>query len=95
MMRLIIESIEKNNYSLRDKDNNLYKFHILFYNIDKKPQVGDNIFMHKKLINTPNKILSFGPLNSKYGKNILSADDPDFIILIINNEQFNLKRYYG
>ncbi len=95
MTRLIIENIEKNNYLLRDKDNNVYKFHILFYDIEKKPKVGDSLFLHKKLITSPNHSLNFGPLNSKYGKNILSIEDPDFIILTIDKDNLYLKRFYG
>ena len=95
MMKLIIENIEKNNYLLRDKDNNIYKFHRLFYDIEKKPKVGDSLFLHDKLIKSPNHSFNFGPLNSKYGKNILSIEDPDFIILLIDQENLYLKRLYG
>ena len=95
MIKLMIEKIDKNNYFLKDKDDNKYRFHIQFYDLDKNPEVGDVLYVNEKLLDSGSYLFSFGPLISKFGKNMTSTKDPDLIVLAMGDEKKYLKRYYG
>lgn len=96
MIKLVIDNIEGFVYTLRDENNNVYTSNMEFYYLENKPSRGDYIFVNGgllKLIN--NYVLSFGPLESKYGREIKDKSDEDYIVLNINNEAIELKRLYG
>ena len=67
----------------------------MFYDLDSNPKIGDFIYIHESLIKEQNVLLSFGNLISKYGRDINSVDDPDLLVLQINDNLFYLKRLYG
>lgn len=94
MIKLIIEKIDGYNYLLKDEKDNAYNINIEFYDLVSKPNINDYIYMNENLVKN-NSVLSFGPLDGIYGKNIESSEDEDLIILVISNEKIYLKRYYG
>ena len=95
MIKLIIENIVEYDYSLKDKDNNKYRFNIQFYDLDNKPKVGDSLFVHEKLLDDVNYVFSFGPIDGEYGRDIMSSNDSDIVVLVMGNEKIYLKKYYG
>ncbi len=95
MIKLVIKKIDGNNYFLNDEDDNEYRFHIQFYDLDKEVQIGDRLFVNKRLLESPTYLFSFGPLVSDYGRKVLSIEDPDLVALVIGDEKIYLKRYYG
>ena len=96
MIRLKIKEINKSLYVLEDINNNVYELTIYFYDIDNKTQVNDYLYMQEKLLSKINhSIISLGVLDSMYGKVIEEITDEDLVILITNNKNIYLKRYYG
>lgn len=98
LIKLIINDIKGYNYYLKDKNDRMYESNIEFYDLETLPQKNDVIYMDKMLLHKINdKMVSFGPLDGKYGKNITSENDEDIIILETENQSKKkyLKRYYG
>lgn len=96
MIRLRIKEINKSLYVLEDINNNVYELTIYFYDINDKVQVNDYLYMQEKLLSKINhSIISLGVLDSIYGKVIEEITDEDLVILITNNKNIYLKRYYG
>ena len=95
MKKLEINKIDNYQYELKDINNKIYHFNIEFYNLEKKPKIGDYIYMNEKLLKEEYSILSFDILESKYGRNIQTEEDEDLVILLIDNERIYLKRVYG
>ena len=56
---------------------------------------GDFIFVNEKLLSEKNTLLSFGSLDSKYGRKIDCFEDPDLLVLVTSKNKFYLKRLYG
>ena len=96
MIRLKIKEINNSLYVLEDINNNVYELTIYFYDIDNKVKVNDYLYMQEKLLSKINySIISLGVLDSMYGKVIEELTDEDLVILITNNKNIYLKRYYG
>ena len=96
MIRLKIKEINKSLYVLEDINNNVYELTIYFYDIDNKVKVNDYLYMQEKLLSKINhSIISLVVLDSMYGKVIEEITDEDLVILITNNKNIYLKRYYG
>ena len=91
MKTLEIINIDKFKYTLKDLEKE-YILNIEFANF--LPEVSDKIIIHEELLNIP-YLLSFGPLDSIYGKNIQDKDDPDIIVIIHDDKKIYLKRLYG
>lgn len=94
MIKLIIDKIDGYDYYLKEDTGLIHKLNIEFYDLINKPKVNDNIFISEELLNEYD-VLSFGPLDGKYGKEIKDNDDTDLIILVTNSDKIYLKRYYG
>ena len=96
MIRLKIKEINNSLYVLEDINNNIYELTIYFYDIDNKVKVNDYLYMQEKLLSKIYySIISLGVLDSMYGKVIEELTDEDLVILITNNKNIYLKRYYG
>lgn len=96
MIRLKIKEINNSLYVLEDINNNVYELTIYFYDIDNNVKVNDYLYMQEKLLSKINhSIISLGVLDSMYGKVIEEITDEDLVILITNNKNIYLKRYYG
>lgn len=96
MIRLKIKEINNSLYVLEDINNNIYELTIYFYDIDNKVKVNDYLYMQEKLLRKINhSIISLGVLDSMYGNVIEDITDEDLVILITNNKNIYLKRYYG
>lgn len=96
MIRLRIKEINNSLYVLEDINNNVYELTIYFYDIDNKVKVNDYLYMQEKLLSKINhSIINLGVLDSIYGKVIEEITDEDLVILITNNKNIYLKRYYG
>ena len=95
MVKLIIEKIDGFKYYLRDNSNNVYQLNLEFYDISRNPHTGEYIFMDSSLLKEKNSALCFGPILGKYGRNIENENNPDIMVLVIDNSKIFLKRYYG
>lgn len=92
MEKLKIIKIENFNYTLLDKDNNEYKLRIEFNGL--MPKLNDYIYMDKYLLKE-NILLSFGSLDSLYGKDLININDKEIISIMRGNKKIYLKRFYG
>lgn len=95
MIKLIVDKIEGFYYEVYDEQNRKYKFHITFYDMEENPKEGDIFFVHPKLLKEKNTMLSFGNLESKYGRKIKNMEDPDLLVLSSSKGNVYLKRLYG
>ena len=91
MKTLEIINIDKFKYTLKDLEKE-YILNLEFVSII--PIIGDKIIIHEKLLNI-SYLLSFGPLDCIYGKNIKDKNDQDIIVIIHNDNKTYLKRLYG
>lgn len=96
MIKLKIKEINNSFYILEDTNNNIYEMTIYFYDINDKVEINNYLYIHQKLLSKINhNVVSFGILDSIYGRKIENVDDEDLVILSINNKNIYLKRYYG
>lgn len=51
MVKLKIINIDGDIYNLKDTKENNYTLNLEFFDIDKKPQIGDYIYMSAELLN--------------------------------------------
>ena len=95
-LRIVDKSVYK--YNLTDDRNN-YTIEMEFYDIEKKPDIGDYICINEELLNPQydgySVSYTFGNLENKYGKESVSVDDIDVIKYIQNEKEIYLKRLYG
>ena len=90
MIKLKITKIENTSHTLED-DKNKYNVNIIFYG-EKTPKENDIIYIPEKILQEIN-IYAYGPLNSKYSKNI--DNEEEFIKIVNEKEDYYLQRYYG
>lgn len=95
MKKLIIDNINNYDYYLKDEYEKLYKLNIEFYDLVDDIKIGDYIYMNEELFEEKNTLYSFGPLTGECGRKITSSTDKDIIVLISNDKEIYLKRYYG
>lgn len=93
MIKLIIKNIDNHLYCLKDDNNNSYEIIIEFQKLNEIPRINDYIYISEALLN--NKMITLGPLGSKYGRKMTSSSDDDIAILEIKGEKLYLQRYYG
>ena len=86
--------INKNNllYTLLDIEGNEYDKHIEFIG-DKIPQMGDYIYLTKRILNEIN-IFCYGPLNSIYSKKD-NVNKHELMKVVTKDGEYYLQRYYG
>lgn len=91
MIKLRIKSIEPYAYILESSTKE-YRMHLEFRNLEKKPQVGDYIYMPDSLVIELGDY-AFGLIGGLYAK---KKDIKDDIIKIIGPDyEYYLQRYYG
>lgn len=96
MIKLVIKEISGYNYVLVDNDDRKYNVNIEFYGVQNLPMVGDTLYLDEKMLNEiDNNMVSFGPIDEKYGKDVNSIDDSEVICLVHGNNSVYLKRFYG
>lgn len=87
---IIIEIISINNYdyTLTDGNNN-YNLNLEFYDLDTKLNIGDIIYIPRKLL-INNGVYAYGKIIKSEKQNI-----EEYIKIIYNNKEIYLQRYYG
>lgn len=99
MEELKIIGINYYDYELINNIGQIYNLKLEFFDIEKKPQVGNIIYMNKELLNEKYEGYSidytFGDMKSEYGKSNISLNDIDVIKIIIDDFEIYLKRLYG
>lgn len=95
LIKVRIEKIDKFHYMLQDKDGKMYHMNLEFYGLEEKVEEGDFLYIGEKYLIDNHVLYSFGPLDGIYGKEITEEEDEEVIVLIKNNQNIYLKRYYG
>ena len=99
ILKLRIIEINGYNYEVVDQTGQRYKLNLEFMDVLEQPKEDDYIIMEECLLNPEYEKYShsytFGPLDSKYGKENITQADPDQIVIIVDNEEVVLKRLYG
>ena len=91
MIKLLIKSIEPYAYILSDNTKE-YRVHLEFLGLEKKPEVGDYLYLPENIINEPNNY-TFGLIGGIYTK---KKDIKDDIIKVVGKDyEYYLQRYYG
>lgn len=83
------------NYRLKDENGQSYKLNMEFYDLENPVQVGDLLYSNEELLKEENTFFSFGSLVGKYGRKITSSSDIDIVVLVNNQKEIYLKRFYG
>ena len=91
MIKLLIKSIEPYAYILSDNTKE-YRVHLEFLGLEKKPEVGDYLYLPENIINEPNNY-TFGLIGGIYAnKKDIKVD----IIKVVGKDyEYYLQRYYG
>ena len=92
MKKMIIKNINSFIYTLDDGVKN-YNAKMEFFNVE--PLIGDTLYVHDNLLKSFNELLSFGPIDGIYGRNIEDSTDPDILVLNQDSKRIYLKRYDG
>ena len=91
MIKLLIKTIEPYAYILSDNIRE-YRVHLEFLGLEKKPKVGDYLYLPENIINEPNNY-TFGLIGGIYAK---QKDIKDDIIKVVGKDyEYYLQRYYG
>ena len=88
MIKTEIISINNYDYVLSDGKNN-YNLNLEFYDLDYKLNIGDIIYIPKKLL-VNNSVYTYGKINENKKENT-----DEYIKIISNNKEIYLQRYYG
>ena len=91
MIKLTIIDIKEYTY-IFSNNNKIYEVNIEFLG-EKKPKINDIIYINSKILEEKN-IYTYGPLNSKYSKNI-NTNEEELLKVVSENEEYYLQRYYG
>lgn len=99
LKKLVIVNIEGYKYTLKDKNEHNYVINLEFFDIQKKPLIGNYIYIGKELLDKNydgySTSYTFGSLENKYGKKIISLKDIDIIKIVLEENSIYLKRLYG
>ena len=100
MVKLEVVNINKWQYTLKDTDTKQEIMKTLtFYGLKKPLKVGDQIIMHKELLDPAYYEYSteyiFGPIDEVYGRKVTSIADIDAIGIKQGKDIITLKRFYG
>ena len=99
VVKLRIIKINGYSYELWDEHHQTYKLNLEFVDVFEQPKEDDFIVIEDCLLNPRyegySSSYTFGPLDSKYGKENVTQADPDWVVLIVDDEEIALKRLYG
>lgn len=93
MKKLKILKINNGKYDLKDDKNFEYQIYINFYDMEFDLIIDDIIYISDELLKE--KILSFGELNSNYGRELNFNNNVDIIMIKHREKKIYLKRLYG
>ncbi len=88
MIKTEIISINNYDYILSDGNSN-YHLNLEFYDLDNKLNIGNIIYIPKKLLKN-NSVYTYGKINENKKENT-----DEYIKIISNNKEIYLQRYYG
>lgn len=91
MIKLTVIDIKEYTY-IFSNNKKKYELNIEFLG-EKVPNINDIIYISPKILEEKN-IYTYGPLNSKYSKNIDVCEE-EIIKVITPNMEYYLQRYYG
>ena len=94
MIKCEIEKVEDYNYTIRDLDNEMHILNMDFYGLLKKPSIGDYLYIKEELLNSQIP-LYFEVMPSLNKEAFLRLNEKEFLLLVIENQEYYLKRVYG
>ena len=94
MIKCVIEKVEDYNYTIRDIENEMHILNMDFYGLEKKPSVGDCLYIKEELLNSQVP-LYFEVMPNLNKDAFLLLNEKEFLLLIIENQEYYLKRVYG
>ncbi len=94
MKKLIIKFIDKYIYHLEDEKGSIYILNMEFQNIEEDILVKDIVYLDSELLESKTP-LTFGPIESIYGRDIKEDNMEEVIIIEKEDKKIYLKRYYG
>ena len=89
MKKLKIVETNNYNYLLNTEEGEVFFINIDFIDVDKKPGVGDYIFLPDNILNNKN-IYTYGKVI-----NDINTKEEDMIKVIVDDQEIYLERYYG
>ena len=100
MVKLTVVNISKWQYTLKNVETNQeYVKALEFHGLKKPLKIGDQIIMHKELLDPEyheySNQYAFGPVDEVYGREVSSSADTDVIGIKQGNDIISLKRFYG
>ena len=99
MQEFIIKNIQGVDLLLENHAGEEKKMKMKFFDLPREIQKGDKIFIHSELLDKNYKefadVYYFGDIKSDYGRDIQDKNNPDFFILVQDNKEIFLKRFYG
>lgn len=100
MVQFTVAKINKWKHTLLEMQTNKeYEMSLEFYGLKKPLKVGDQIIMHKELLDPAYREYSthyiFGSIDEDYGRKIKSTSDLDAIGIKQGKDIITLKRFYG
>jgi len=88
MIKTEIININNYDYILSDGNSN-YHLNLEFYDLDNKLNIGNIIYIPKKLLKN-NSVYTYGKIKDE---KVTNTDE--YIKIISNNKEIYLQRYYG
>ena len=86
-----LKIVDKNNYNylLNTPEGEVFFINVEFLYIDKKPDIGDYIYLPESVLNNKNMYTYDKVLNNP------QTEEEDIIKVIIDDQEIYLERYYG
>ncbi len=98
-MKFDVISVQNNDFVIKSEYNEEFSLNMVFHGLKSNVRVGDVINMSANLVNAYYEEYSthyvFGPLDSKYGRKIVTKKEVDCISITRNDKTIFLKRFFG
>lgn len=88
LRKLKIIAIQEYNYLLIDKDHKKYNLSIQFMDLEKMPQVNDDVYISEEALKETD-MFTFGKINTE------KIEEEELIKIVGSNQECYLQRYYG
>lgn len=92
-MELLVIKKDNDRYKLIDNNKNTYDLTIYIEDSPFKIKEKDILQINEEMLDT--RVLTFGSINSKYGRDINETNYAEVVAFIRNDEKIYLKRIYG
>lgn len=99
MQEFTVKDVSGLDFVLETPDGEEKSLKIKFFDLPREMEKGDKILIRSELLDKNYKefadVYYFGDIKSDYGRDIKDKQSPDFLIVVQDNKQIFLKRFYG